>query len=103
MPLIFSRLEWRAETGTGQANGAVGTVPSKHGPEKIETMKKATFMKIVATLAIGAAFPLGAIAAPQAKTTTSKDVVQKVKTEKVKAPEAKPPRKHFFAHPWLES
>jgi hypothetical protein len=66
-------------------------------------MKTSTFMKIAATLAIGAAFPLGAIGAPQAKTTTNQDIVQKAKTEKAKAPESKPPRKHFFAKPWLES
>jgi hypothetical protein len=76
-------------------------------------MKTATFMKIAATLAIGAAFPLGAMASPQTKTTASQGVVQKVKKAKGKAPEAKapeakppaakPPRKHFFAQPWMES
>ena len=55
-------------------------------------------MKIVAALAIGAALPLGAIAAEPAKTTTEQGVIQKVKAEKVKAP-----RKHYFATPWMES
>jgi hypothetical protein len=61
-------------------------------------MKTSMLMKIVAALAIGAAFPLGAIAAQPAKTTTERGVIEKVKAEKVKAP-----RKHYFAHDWLES
>ena len=43
-------------------------------------------IKIVAALAIGAAFPLGAIAAEPAKTTTEQGVIQKVKAEKKAAP-----------------
>jgi hypothetical protein len=41
-------------------------------------MKTSTLMKTVATLAIGAAFPLGAIAAPSAKTMTERGVIEKV-------------------------
>ena len=61
-------------------------------------MKTSMLMKIVAALAIGAAFALGAIAAQPAKTTTERGVIQKVQAEKVKAP-----KKHYFAHGWLES
>ena len=61
-------------------------------------MKTSTFMKIIAALAISAAFPLGAFAAEPTKTMTEQGVTQKVKAEKVKAP-----RKHYFAHGWLES
>ena len=61
-------------------------------------MKISMLMKIVAALVIGAALPLGAIAAEPAKTTTEQGVIQKVKAEKVKAP-----RKHYFATPWMES
>jgi hypothetical protein len=61
-------------------------------------MKTSTLIKIAAALAIGAAFPFGAIAAQPTKTTTEQGVIQKVKAEKVKAP-----RKHYFANPWLES
>jgi hypothetical protein len=85
------------ETGTGEAKGEGGTVPSKRGAQKEETMKT-SIIKIVAALAIGAAFPLGAIAAQPTKTTTEQGVIQKVKAEKVKSP-----RKHYFATPWMES
>jgi ABC-type nitrate/sulfonate/bicarbonate transport system substrate-binding protein len=61
-------------------------------------MKKSMLMKIVAALAIGAAFPLGASAAQSAKTTTQQSVIQNVK-----APEVKAPRKHYFAQPWMDS
>jgi hypothetical protein len=56
-------------------------------------MKTSMLMKIVAALAIGAAFPLGAIADQPGKTTTERGVIQKVNS----------PRKHYFAHNWLES
>jgi hypothetical protein len=56
-------------------------------------MKTSMLMKIVAALAIGAAFPFGAIAAQPVETTTERGVIQKVKA----------PRKHYFAHNWLES
>jgi hypothetical protein len=55
-------------------------------------------IKTVADLAIAAAFPLGAIAAQPTNTMTERGAIQKVDAPKVKAP-----RKHFFAHPWLES
>jgi len=45
-----------------------GTVPSKCGAGKKDTMKTSMLMKTVAALVIGGAFPLGAIAAPPAKT-----------------------------------
>ena len=80
------------KTGTGEAKGEGGTVPSKRGARKKETMKT-SIIKIVAALAIGAAFPLGAIAAQPAKTTTERGVIEKVKA----------PRKHYFAQNWLES
>jgi hypothetical protein len=70
-----------------------GTVPSKRGAEKENTMKTSTFIKIVAALAIGAAFPLGAIAAQPSKTTTERGVIEKVKG----------PRKHYFVHGWMDS
>ena len=60
-------------------------------------MKISMLLKIVAALAIGAAFPLGAIAAEPAKTTTQQGVIQKV------APEKKAPRKHYTALPWMDS
>ena len=41
-------------------------------------MKTSMLMKTVAALAIGAAFPLGAIAAPPAKTMTERGVIEKV-------------------------
>jgi len=56
-------------------------------------MKTSMLMKIAAALAIGAAFPLGAIAAQPTKTTTERGMIQKVQA----------PRKHYFAHNWLES
>jgi hypothetical protein len=61
-------------------------------------MKTSILIKIAAALAIGAALPLGAIAAQPTKTTTEQGVIQKVAAEKVKTP-----RKHHFATPWLES
>ena len=61
-------------------------------------MKTSILTKIAAALAIGAAFPLGAIAAQPTKTTTEQGVIQKVKAEKVKSP-----KKHNFATPWMES
>jgi hypothetical protein len=69
-----------------------GNVPSKRGAGKEDKMKTSMLIKIVAALAIGAAFPLGAIAAP-AKTMTERGVIEK----------AKAPRKHYFARPWMES
>jgi hypothetical protein len=56
-------------------------------------MKTSMLIKVLAALAIGAAFPLGAIAAQPSKTMTQRGVIEK----------AKAPRKHYFAHPWLES
>jgi hypothetical protein len=56
-------------------------------------MKTSMLIKILAALATGAAFPLGAIAAQPSKTMTQRGVIEKVKAA----------RKHYFAHPWLES
>jgi hypothetical protein len=56
-------------------------------------MKTSMLIKTVAALAVGAALPLGAIAAQPAKTTTERGVIEKVKA----------PRKHYFAHNWLDS
>ena len=53
-------------------------MPSKRGARKKDTMKTSTLMKTVAALAIGAAFPLGAMAAPPAKTMTERGVIEKV-------------------------
>jgi Cu/Ag efflux protein CusF len=53
-------------------------VPSKRGAGKEETMKASMLMKTVAALAIGAAFPLGAIAAQPTKMMTERGVIQKV-------------------------
>ena len=66
-------------------------------------MKTSMLMKIVAALAIGAAFPLGASAAQPAKTTTEHGAIQNVKAPEVKAPEVKARRKHYFAQPWMDS
>ena len=41
-------------------------------------MKTSILIKTVAAMAIGAAFPLGAIAAPPAKTMTERGVIEKV-------------------------
>jgi hypothetical protein len=60
-------------------------------------MKTSMLMKIVAALAIGAAFPLGAIAAQPAKTTTEQGAIEKVNAPKVKAP------KKEFVHGWMDS
>ena len=62
-------------------------------------MKTSMLIKIVASLAIGAAFPLGAIAAQPAKTTTQGGVIAKAETPKV----VKAPRKHYFVHGWMDS
>jgi len=51
-------------------------------------MKTSMLIKIVAAVAIGAAFPLGAIAAQPSKTMTQPGVIEKVKA----------PKKHYFAH-----
>jgi hypothetical protein len=67
-------------------------VPSKRGAGKKGTMKTSMLIKTVAALAIGAAFPLGAIAAPPTKTMTERGV------QKVNAP-----RKHYFARNWLDT
>ena len=53
-------------------------MPSKREVGKKDTMKTSMLMKTVAALAIGAAFPLGAIAAPPAKTMTERGVIEKV-------------------------
>ena len=98
MLLIFNRLLLNAEIGTGEAKGAGGSVPSKHGAGNENTMKISMLMKIVASLAIGAAFPLGAIAAQPAKTTTEQGVI-----EKAAAPGDESPRKHYFVHAWMDS
>jgi hypothetical protein len=55
-----------------------GVVPSKRGAGKKVTMKTSTLMKTVAALTIGAAFPLGAIAAPPSKMMTERGVIEKV-------------------------
>jgi hypothetical protein len=68
-------------------------VPSERGAGKKDTMKTSMLIKTVAALAIGAAFPLGAIAAQPTKTMTERGAIQKVKA----------PRKHYFAHNWLDS
>ena len=94
---MLNYLSLHTETGTGEAKGEGGTVPSKRGARKEQTMKT-SIIKIVAALAIGAAFPLGAIAAQPTNTTTEQGVIQQVKAEKVKSP-----RKHYFATPWMES
>ena len=94
---IFNRLLPQAETGTDGAEVQAGPVPSKRGASKEDTMKTSMLMKIVAALAIGAAFPLGAIAAPPAKTTTERGAIEKVNAPKVKAP------KKEFVHGWMDS
>ena len=55
-----------------------GTVPSKRGVGTKEIMKASMLMKTVVALAVGAAFPLGAIAAQPAKTMTERGVVETV-------------------------
>lgn len=62
-------------------------------------MKKSILIKtVVAALAIGAAFPLGAFAAPSVKSTAAKSTAESGPIKKVHAP-----RKHYFAKGWLES
>ena len=89
----IQRSGWHAETGTLEAKGAGRHRASKRRAAKVDTMKTSMLIKILAALAIGAAFPLGAIAAQPSKTMTQRGVIEKVKA----------PRKHYFAHPWLES
>jgi hypothetical protein len=68
--------------------------PSKHGLEREYIMKKSILVKtVIALFAIGAAFPLGAFAAPPAKSTAEHGVTKP----------AHAPRKHYFAKGWLES
>jgi hypothetical protein len=55
-----------------------GAVPSKRGAGTKDTMKTSMLIKTVAALAVGAAFPLGAIAAQPAKTMTERGVIEKV-------------------------
>ena len=73
-------------------------MPSKRGA----TMKTSMLMKIVAALAIGAAFPLGAIAAQPVKTTTERGAIEKVNAPKVNAPKVNAPKKEFV-HGRMES
>ena len=49
-------------------------------------MKTSTLMKIGAALAIGAAFPLGAIAAPPTKIMTERGVIEKVNAARKEFP-----------------
>jgi hypothetical protein len=57
-------------------------------------MKKSVLVKtVVAILAIGAAFPLGAMAAPSVKLTAEHGAIKNVHA----------PRKHYFAKGWLET
>ena len=78
MFFIFNSLLSNADVGTGEAKGDGSTVPGKRGTEKEDTMKTSILMKIVAALDVGAAFPLGAIAAPPAKAMTERGVIEKV-------------------------
>jgi AcrB/AcrD/AcrF family len=55
-----------------------GVVPSKRGAGKESHNENSTLMKTVAALTIGAAFPLGAIAAPPSKMMTERGVIEKV-------------------------
>ena len=81
-----------------------GTVPGKRGAGKEDTMKTSMLMKTVAALAIGAAFPLGAIAAPPAKTMIERGVIEngklRVATRIAISPSG---TRKEFAHNWLES
>ena len=72
-----------AETGTLEAKGAGRHRASERGAGKVDTMKTSILIKILAALAIGAAFPLGAIAAESSNAMTQRGVI-----EKVKAPES---------------
>jgi hypothetical protein len=60
-------------------------------------MKISTLVKIVAPLTICPVFPLGAIAEPAFLGERHSSPVRGV-IEKVKAP-----RKHYFAHNWLQT
>ena len=87
-----------------------GTVPTKPGARKEDTMKTSMLMKIGAALAICAAFPLGAIAEPaMLRERYGSAILKRLRAEdgrgvieKVKVPRVKAPRKHYFAHNWLE-
>jgi hypothetical protein len=67
-------------------------------------------MKIVAALAICAAFPLGATAEPaMLRERYGSAVLKRLRAEdrravieKVNVPRVKAPRKHYFAHNWLK-
>jgi hypothetical protein len=93
--LIFNRSSLFADSGTVEAYwGEDKHAPSKRGPKRKYVMKKSILVKTVAALfAIGAAFPLGAFAAPPAKSTA----------EHGASKPAHVPRKHYFAKGWLES
>jgi hypothetical protein len=62
-----------------------GTMLSKRGAGREDTMKISMLLKTVAALAIGAAFPLGAIAAQPAKTLIERGVIKKVKAPRKEA------------------
>ena len=93
MWLIFNAQVGTPKLARSKLKVQAGTVPVSVGPGKKDTMKTSMLIKTVAALAIGAAFPLGAIAAQPSKTMTQRGVIEKVKA----------PRKHYFAHTWLES
>jgi hypothetical protein len=80
--LIFNNLWYTSKLAQAKLKVPAGTVPSKRGAGKEDPMKTSMLIKTVAALAIGAAFPLGAIAAPPAKTMTERGVIEKVNTAK---------------------
>ena len=81
--VYIQRSGWHAEPGTLEAKGAGRHRASKRGAGKVDTMKTSILIKILSALAIGAAFPLGAIAAEPSKAMSQRGVI-----EKVKAPES---------------
>jgi hypothetical protein len=93
MWLIFNAQVRTPKLARAKLKVQAGTVPVSAGPEKVDTMKTSMLIKVLAALAISAAFPLGAIAAQPSKTMTQRGVIEK----------GKAPRKHYFAHSWLES
>ena len=68
----------RSKLAQAKLKVRTGTRAQSARGRKKDTMKTSMLMKTVAALAIGAAFPLGAIAAPPAKTMIERGVIEKV-------------------------
>jgi hypothetical protein len=76
--VIVNNLWYTSKLAQAKLKVPAGTVPGKRGAGKEDPMKTSMLIKTVAALAVGAAFPLGGIAAPPAKPMTERGVIEKV-------------------------